>query len=157
MLWYALQLPAPASPARATGSSGNSLNNLASTAATPAVETLPAAGFAADVSGAPGPTVRAESPGTPANATGPVAKVREVTPAPARLGVVASRSAVGNAVQRARAKRRLREVFRHHQLRVPAGYDLLLVARGALNRLEYREIEKRFVDACSKIFPSAKA
>ena len=75
----------------------------------------------------------------------------------ARLGVVASRSAVGNAVQRARAKRRLREVFRHHQLRVPAGYDLLLVARGSLNRLEYREIERKFVDACLKIFPTAQA
>jgi len=75
----------------------------------------------------------------------------------ARLGVVASRSAVGNAVQRARAKRRLREVFRHHQELVPAGHDLLLVARSSLNRLEYREIERKFVDACRKIFPPAHA
>jgi ribonuclease P protein component len=74
---------------------------------------------------------------------------------PARLGVVASRSAVGNAPQRARAKRRLREVFRAQQMRVPAGYDLLLVARSSLNRLEYCEVERRFVDACRKIFPSA--
>jgi ribonuclease P protein component len=79
------------------------------------------------------------------------------TPSPARVGVVASRSAVGNAVQRARAKRRLRETFRHQQLLVPAGYDLLLVARSSLNRLEYREIEQRFVTACRKIFPSAQA
>ncbi|CAM3040986.1 ribonuclease P protein component [Rariglobus hedericola] len=78
-------------------------------------------------------------------------------PIPARVGVVASKSAVGNAVQRARAKRRLREAFRQHQLRVPAGYDLLLVARSSLNRLEYREIERRFADACLKIFPAAKA
>jgi ribonuclease P protein component len=78
-------------------------------------------------------------------------------PIPARLGVVASGSAVGNAVQRARAKRRLREVFRAHQQRVPDGYDILLVARNALNRLEYREIEQRFTDACRKLFPSAKA
>ncbi|MFA6289096.1 MAG: ribonuclease P protein component [Opitutaceae bacterium] len=76
-------------------------------------------------------------------------------PLPARLGVVASRVAVGNAVLRARAKRRLREVFRHHQELVPAGHDLLLVARGSLNRLEYREIERKFVDACRKIFPPA--
>lgn len=75
----------------------------------------------------------------------------------ARLGVVASRSAVGNAVQRARAKRRLREAFRAQQTRVPAGYDVLLVARSSLNRLEYREIEQRFTDACRKIFPSAHA
>lgn len=75
----------------------------------------------------------------------------------ARLGVVASRSAVGNAVQRARAKRRLREAFRALQTRVPAGYDVLLVARSSLNRLEYREIEQRFADACRKIFPSVSA
>jgi len=81
-------------------------------------------------------------------------------PAPgpaARLGVVASRAAVGNAVRRARAKRRLREVFRHHQELVPAGHDLLLVARGSLNRLEYRGIERKFVDACRKIFPTVDA
>lgn len=78
-------------------------------------------------------------------------------PSPARLGVVASRAAVGNAVQRARAKRRLREVFRRHQMSVPAGYDVLLVARGSLNRLEYREIERKFADACRKIFPAVKA
>ncbi|MCS6243887.1 MAG: ribonuclease P protein component [Opitutus sp.] len=78
-------------------------------------------------------------------------------PTPARLGVVASRSAVGNSPQRARAKRRLREVFRAHQELVPPGYDLLLVARSSLNRLEYCEVERRFVEACRKIFPSASA
>ena len=78
-------------------------------------------------------------------------------PAPSRIGVVASRSAVGNAVQRARAKRRLREAFRHQQTLVPPGHDLLLVARSALNRLEYREIEQRFVTACRKIFPPVQA
>jgi ribonuclease P protein component len=76
---------------------------------------------------------------------------------PARLGVVASRSAVGNSPQRARAKRRLREVFRAHQKLVPPGYDLLLVARSSLNRLEYCEVERRFVEACRKIFPTASA
>lgn len=83
-------------------------------------------------------------------------KSAAAVPMPARLGVVSSRAAVGNAVQRARAKRRLREVFRHHQQRVPAGYDVLLVARHSLNRLEYREIDRKFVDACLKIFPSAR-
>ncbi|MFA6961166.1 MAG: ribonuclease P protein component [Opitutaceae bacterium] len=94
---------------------------------------------------------------TPAPEAAPALAPSEKKIAPARVGVVASRSAVGNAVQRARAKRRLREVFRHQQLRVPAGYDLLLVARTALNRLEYREIEQRFTDACRKLFPSAQA
>ena len=96
----------------------------------------------------PAPALAVTSDSTP---------TEEKKAAPARLGVVASRSAVGNAVQRARAKRRLREAFRHQQQRVPAGYDVLLVARSSLNRLEYREIEQRFTDACRKIFPSSQA
>jgi ribonuclease P protein component len=71
-----------------------------------------------------------------------------------RVCVVASHAAVGPAVQRARAKRRLREVFRNHQDHVPPGYDLLLIARKSLNGLEYREIERKFVDACSRLAPS---
>lgn len=69
----------------------------------------------------------------------------------ARVGVVASRAAVGNAVQRARAKRRLREVFRRNQARVPAGVDLILTARAALLRCEFAELEQRFVAACAKL------
>lgn len=94
----------------------------------------------------------------PDGAGGPASSPSGKNPlTPARVGVVASYSAVGNAVKRARAKRRLREVFRHQQQRVPAGYDVLLVARSSLNRLEYQEIERRFIDACLKIFPSAHA
>jgi ribonuclease P protein component len=72
-----------------------------------------------------------------------------------RVGVIASTNAVGGAVERNRAKRRLREVFRHQQQLVPADYDLLLVARHSLNRLEYRAIEQKFVDACRRLFPSS--
>jgi len=71
-----------------------------------------------------------------------------------RVGVIASTAAVGIAVKRARAKRRMREIFRHHQNLVPPDCDLLMVARAALNRLEYREIEQKFVDACRKLFPN---
>jgi len=39
-------------------------------------------------------------------------------PGPARVGVVASRVAVGNAVHRNRAKRRLRELYRRNQRRL---------------------------------------
>jgi ribonuclease P protein component len=70
-----------------------------------------------------------------------------------RIGVIASTAAVGPAVQRNRAKRRMREIFRHHQDLVPSDCDLLMVARQALNRLEYRQIEQKFVDACRKLFP----
>jgi ribonuclease P protein component len=75
----------------------------------------------------------------------------ETPAAPARVGVVASRASVGDAVHRNRAKRRLREIYRHHQTLVPAGLDLVLTARGALLRLAYSEVEQRFVHACQKL------
>jgi ribonuclease P protein component len=74
-----------------------------------------------------------------------------------RVGVVASIAAVGPATRRNRAKRRLREVFRHHQELVPADCDLLLVARAAVIRLDYAEVEQKFITACRKIPPSPNA
>jgi len=73
-----------------------------------------------------------------------------------RLGVVASTAAVGHAVRRNRAKRRLREVFRRHQECVPAGCDVLLTARAAAVDAPLPELEQKFVDACRRIrLPSA--
>jgi len=70
-----------------------------------------------------------------------------------RVGVVASIAAVGAAVQRTRAKRRLRAVFREHQQLVPPDCDLLLVARAAVNRLPFPEVEQKFIEACRRITP----
>lgn len=69
-----------------------------------------------------------------------------------RVGVVASTAAVGGAVQRNRAKRRLREVFRRHQGVVPPGHDLLLVARRSCNTLPMLDLERRFLETCRKVF-----
>jgi ribonuclease P protein component len=44
-------------------------------------------------------------------------------------------------------------VFRQHQLLVPVGCDLLLVARAAVNRLPYPEVEQKFIEACRRITP----
>jgi len=76
---------------------------------------------------------------------------------PARVGVVASRAAVGDAVQRNRAKRRLREIYRQHQNLVPARLDLVLTARAALLRLGFAEVAARFAGACQKLHPPAPA
>lgn len=74
----------------------------------------------------------------------------DTSPANPRVGVVASRAAVGGAPERNRAKRRLREIYRRHQQLVPPGLDLVLTARAAVLRLPFAEIEQRFVAACRK-------
>jgi ribonuclease P protein component len=74
-----------------------------------------------------------------------------------RVGVVASTAAVGPAVQRNRAKRRLRAVFREHQQLVPPGTDLLLVARAAVNRWESRELAEKFIGACRRLQPAKES
>lgn len=82
-------------------------------------------------------------------------RARPDSTTPARVGVVASRKSVGPAVQRNRAKRRLREIFRRHQDLVPPGLDLLLTARPALLQLTYAEVEQRFCQACRRLAPVA--
>lgn len=68
-----------------------------------------------------------------------------------RVCVIASTAAVGHAVLRNRAKRRLREVFRAQQHRVPAQCDLLLIARAAATSTDLSELQRRFGDACAQI------
>lgn len=82
----------------------------------------------------------------PAASASPVA--RPVAP---RVCVIASTAAVGNAVARNRAKRRLREVFRQQQHLVPADCDLLLIARRAATSAAMPELQQRFGAACTQI------
>jgi ribonuclease P protein component len=72
-----------------------------------------------------------------------------------RAAVVASIAAVGHAVLRNRAKRRLREIFRQHQNLLPAGCDLLMVSRAAVNARPFPELEKLFIEACGRMAPAA--
>lgn len=86
-------------------------------------------------------------------------KHREAPPARApraRVCVIASTAAVGAATHRNRAKRRLREVFRSQQDLIPAGCDLLLIARAATTVWPLGELEKKFAEACRQIPPAAK-
>lgn len=66
---------------------------------------------------------------------------------PPRLGVVASRR-VGSAVERSRAKRRLREIYRRAPRR-PAG-DLVLVARPGLPQAAWPEVEQAYAIAVGR-------
>jgi len=58
-----------------------------------------------------------------------------------RVGVAAGRS-VGHAVQRNRAKRRLREIMRPLLPHLPAGYDLLLIARRPAAQAEFAALRQ---------------
>lgn len=68
-----------------------------------------------------------------------------------RVCVIASTAAVGAAVQRNRAKRRLRELFRLQQSLVPPACDLLLIARAGARTWDFPELQKRFSEACRLI------
>jgi|HubBroStandDraft_1064217.scaffolds.fasta_scaffold536671_2 ribonuclease P protein component len=72
-------------------------------------------------------------------------------PALPRACFVASTQAVGAAVQRNRAKRRMREIFRSHQKLLPRSCDLLLVARSSVNQWPFAQLERTFADACGRI------
>lgn len=75
----------------------------------------------------------------------------EVPAETARVCVVASTAAVGHAVRRNRAKRRLREIFRQNQHLVPAGCDLMLIARAAATDRPLDEMGQKFAEACGQI------
>jgi ribonuclease P protein component len=76
---------------------------------------------------------------------------RSDAPPVRRACFVASTQAVGHAVLRNRAKRRLREVFRRLQGQLPASCDLLLVARAQVNHWPFAQLDRCFADACARM------
>lgn len=67
-----------------------------------------------------------------------------------RLGVVASRR-VGGAVTRNRAKRLLREVFRRRRPRRDVSADVVLVARAAIARATFEEVDAAYARNVGKL------
>ena len=61
-----------------------------------------------------------------------------------RFGVAAGRS-VGSAVQRNRAKRRLREALRACLPSVQPGWDIVVIARSPMKEAAYRQIEDALI------------
>ncbi len=56
-----------------------------------------------------------------------------------RLGITAGKK-LGNAVTRNRAKRILREAYRLSELKMPIGYDIVLVAREGIKNKKTNEL-----------------
>jgi len=69
----------------------------------------------------------------------------------ARACFVASGQAVGAAVLRNRAKRRMRELFRRNQGLLPPSCDLMMVARPSVNRWPFARLERAFAEASDRI------
>ena len=94
----------------------------------------------------------------PATAIGDPATLPAISAIPTpRVCVIASSAAVGRAILRNRAKRRLREIFRHQQHRVPANCDLLLIARSGATTWPLPELERKFAEACQHLVPTGAA
>ena len=57
-----------------------------------------------------------------------------------RVGFTAGKKSFGNAVNRNRAKRRLRECFRQQKISTDVGYDMIVVGRSAMIDADYNEL-----------------
>lgn len=60
-------------------------------------------------------------------------------PSPTRLGITVTRK-IGNAVERNRIKRLVREVFRLHRTRLPEGLDLVWVAKQQAAQASFADV-----------------
>lgn len=66
-----------------------------------------------------------------------------------RLGVAAGRT-IGGAVQRNRAKRRLREAFRLNRHCLQGKCDIVLMARDKLNAAPWDEVQSELIQLAEK-------
>ena len=61
-----------------------------------------------------------------------------------RIGITTTRK-IGNAVERNRARRLLREAFRKNKWLVPAGVDIVINVKRPLVEAAYRDLEGDFI------------
>lgn len=73
---------------------------------------------------------------------------------PTRLGIAATRK-LGMAVERNRAKRLVRELFRRHP--APPGFDIVVVPRRPLFDAPYASLEAEYVATLGRLRPGSAA
>jgi ribonuclease P protein component len=69
---------------------------------------------------------------------------------PARIGITTTRK-IGNAVERNRARRLVREVFRRNRWLVPSGVDIVINVKKHLSKCNYQDIENDFISFLEKV------
>jgi ribonuclease P protein component len=76
--------------------------------------------------------------------------------APVRLGITASRK-IGNAVQRSRARRLIREAFRAVFVELPGALDMVVIVKRPLGERKMAEVLAEFQRALPRIRRAASA
>jgi len=66
-----------------------------------------------------------------------------------RIGFTASKK-VGNSVKRNRARRLMKEAYRHMENSIMDGYDIVAIARVTVNEADYKGVEDSFVKAVKR-------
>ena len=67
-----------------------------------------------------------------------------------RLGITTG-AKLGRAVDRNRARRRIRETYRLHEDRLKRGWDIVIVARTAAIDGDFQEMQKSFLHQCKRL------